>query len=76
MANVVSSLMFMLAQNAREKDITILGIAFFAAFMMYLIIDSTVKNRYIPKKGPVRSFLIFLLIVAVIAIILLIIFYK
>ncbi len=68
--------MFMLAQNSDEKSITIVGIALFAGLMLFLILDSLAKNVYIPKKGPVRGFLIFLLIVAIIAINLLIIFNK
>ena len=76
MISAISSAVFMLAQNSEEKSLTILGLALFAALMLFLIIDSLAKNKYIPKKGPIRGFLIFLLIVAVIVVNLLIIFYK
>ena len=74
--STIASLVYMLAQNETEKNLTILGLALFAGLMFFLILDSLAKGHYIPKKGPVRGFLIFLLIVAVIAINLLIIFYK
>ena len=74
--NVLASIMFLLAQNDTERRLTILGVTLFAALMFFLILDSLIKGQYIPKKGPIRGFLIFLLIVAVIAVNLLIIFYK
>ena len=74
--NVIASIMFLLAQNETEKRLTILGVTLFAVLMCFLILDSLIKGQYIPKKGPIRGFLIFLLIVAVIAVNLLIIFYK
>lgn len=76
MISTISSIMFMLAQNENEKSLTIVGVALFAGLMLFLIIDSLSKSQYIPKKGPLRGFLIFLLIIAVIAVNLLIIFYK
>ncbi len=76
MMSTIASICFMLEQNALEKDLTILGITMFGFLMFFLIIDSTVKNQYVPKKGPIRGFLIFLLIVAAIVVTLLIFFYK
>ncbi len=76
MMSALASILFMLEQNSLEKDITILGVTMFGFLMFFLIIDSTVKNKYIPKKGPVRGFLIFLLLLAVVAVTLLIFFYK
>lgn len=72
----LNSLVFLLAQNAEEKSITIVSVALFAAFLFYLIIDASVKGKLAPKKGPVKTFIIYLFIIAIIALILLIIFYK
>lgn len=75
----MSSLMMtilLLAQNATEKSMTYIGIALFGGFMFFLILDSLIKGKYVPKKKNVRSFLIFLFIASVIAIILMFIYYK
>lgn len=72
----LNALVFMLAQNAQEKSITIVGIALFAAFMFYLFIDASIKGKLVPKKGPVKTFVLYLFFIAIIALILLIIFYK
>ncbi len=76
MANSIISAIFMLAQNQAEKSLTILGVALFAGLMLFLLIDSMAKNQYIPKKGPIKGFLVFLFIAAIIIVNLLIIFYK
>lgn len=72
----LNALVFMLAQNAQEKSITIVSIALFAAFMFYLFIDASIKGKLVPKKGPVKTFVLYLFFIAIIALILLIIFYK
>ena len=74
--SAINSAVMVLAQNSDERSLTLLGVALFAVLMLFLIIDSLAKNKYIPKKGPIRGFLVFLLIMAVIVINLLIIFYK
>lgn len=66
----------MLAQNAMEKDLTKLGLAFFAAFMFFLIMDSTIKSRYVPKSKAVVGLLVFLFVATIIALIVLFIYYK
>lgn len=76
MINSLGSLVYMLAQNAAERRLTIIGVALFGAFILFLIMDSLAKGKYIPKKGPIRGFLIFLFIVIIVIFILLIIYYK
>lgn len=67
MFDFLCSLSLMLAQNELEKKLTIFGIACFAGFMFYLILDSTIKQKFIPKAGPIRGFLIFLFLLAIVA---------
>ena len=76
MISLICNIMFLLAQNETEKNMTILGVTLFGAFLFFLILDSLIKGKWVPKKGPIRGFLIFLFSLAVIAIILLIIFSK
>ena len=76
MLQTLCSLVFMLAQNETEKSLTILGLALFGGFMFFLILDSLIKGKWIPKKGPVRGFLWFILIMVIIALIFLFIYYK
>lgn len=76
MISVLNSLIFLLAQNEMEKKLTKIGIAFFAFFILMLIIDATVKNKLVPKSKEMLGFLIFLFIATIIALILLLIYYK
>lgn len=76
MIETLCQIVYMLAQNESEKSLTIVGLALFGALIFYLILDSTIKGKLIPKKGPLRNFLIFIFIVVVIAVILLCIFLK
>ncbi len=76
MLQTICSIVFMLAQNETEKGLTILGLTLFAGFMFCLILDSLIKGKLVPKKGPVRGFLIFLLIAVIIALIFVFIYYK
>lgn len=76
MITFLSALSLILAQNDAEKKITILGLALFAAFMFYLILDSTIKQKFIPKNGALRGFLIFVFIIIIIALFVYIIFVK
>ena len=76
MIEILNSISIMLAQNEAEKTITAIGIAFFAAFIFYLILDSTIKQKFIPKNPAIRGFLIFVFILAVVACVYYIIFIK
>ena len=76
MINFLCSLSLLLAQNETEKTITTIGIACFAFFIFFLIIDSVVKQKFIPKDGPIRGFLIFLFLLAIIAFFVYVIFIK
>lgn len=76
MFNYIFSLVMLLAQTEKEKSITIVGLAFFAGFIFFLIMDTTIKGKFVPKKGPVKYFLIFLFILILIILIMLYIFNK
>ncbi len=76
MIQTLCQIIFMLAQNESEKTLTIVGLALFGALIFYLVLDSTIKGKFIPKKGPLRNFLIFIFIMVIIAIILICIFLK
>ena len=76
MISYISTLALLLAQNAEEKSLTYIGLALFAGFLFFLIVDTTIKGRFVPKKPAMRKFLIFLFVIIVIIIILLFIFYK
>ncbi len=76
MISYVSSLALLLAQNAEEKSLTYIGLALFAGFLFFLIVDTTIKGKYVPKKPVMRNFLIVLFILVIILLTLLFIFYK
>jgi hypothetical protein len=76
MISYISTLALLLAQNAEEKSLTYIGLALFAGFLFFLIVDTTIKGRFVPKKPIMRKFLIFLFVIIIIIIILLFIFYK
>ena len=76
MISYISSLALLLAQNAEEKSLTYLGVALFAGFLFFLIVDSTIKGRFVPKKDSLRKFLIVLFVVVISILGLLFIFYK
>ena len=76
MINYLSNIIFMLAQNEGEKMWTLIGVTFLGAFIFFLIIDSTIKGKFVPKKGPLRKFLTFLFLVIVVVVILLLIYNK
>lgn len=76
MISYISTLALLLAQNAEEKSLTYIGLALFAGFLFFLIIDTTIKGRFVPKKPVMRKFLIFLFIIIIIIIFMLFIFYK
>lgn len=76
MINFLCSLSLLLAQNEAEKMITTIGIACFAFFIFFLILDSVIKQKFIPKEGPIRGFLIFVFLLAVIGFFVYTIFIK
>lgn len=76
MISYIQSLALLLAQNAEEKSYTYLGLALFAGFMFFLIIDSMVKGRFVPKKPVLRKFLIFIFVIVIIIIFMVFIFHK
>ena len=76
MISSILNVVFMLAQNGTEKSLTYLGVALFGGFMFFLIVDSLIKGKFVPKKKNVRAFLIVLFVVAVIAMILMFLYYK
>ena len=76
MLDFLCSISLMLAQNEIEKKITIFGLICFAGFMFYLCLDSVLKQKFVPKNGVIRGFLIFLFVLAIIAFIVYIIFTK
>ena len=76
MFNALCSMIFMLAQNEKEKSLTVLGLTLFGGFIFILILDSIVKNNWVPKSDILRRFLIFIFVLVIIAVSMLIIFYK
>lgn len=74
MLNKLSSIIYMLAQNATEKRMTKLGVALFVGFLVILLIHTTIKDGWLPKSKSVTYFVIFLFIISVVALILLLIF--
>ena len=76
MIEFMTAISLLLKQNEAEKTITSIGLAFFAAFIFYLILDSTIKQKFIPNNKAIRGFLIFIFLAASIACICYIIFIK
>lgn len=76
MISDLCSICLLLAQNEIEKNMTKIGLGFFAVFLLVLIIDASVKNKYVPKNKSVQYFIIFLFIATIVALILLLIYYK
>jgi hypothetical protein len=76
MISYISSLALILAQNAEEKSLTYVGLAFFAGFLFFLIVDTTIKGKFVPKKSVMRNFLIVLFVLVIILLAMLFIFYK
>lgn len=76
MVYYLSNLIFMLAQNEDEKMWTLFGFTFLGAFLFFLIIDSTIKGKFVPKKGPLRKFMTFFFLVVIVIVILLLMYNK
>ena len=66
----------MLAQTEQEKRMTKFGVMFFAFFLFVLVLDTMAKGKLFPKKGPMKTILIFMCVVASIVAILLHFVYK
>ena len=66
----------MLAQTAQEKKMTYFGVLFFGFFLFVLFLDTMAKGKFIPKKGPMKKILVFILVIVAIVAILLHFFYK
>ena len=54
------NLLFILAQNALEKNATVLGVTFFGVFIFVLFLDSIIKGKVVPKNPALRNFLFFI----------------
>ena len=67
MFQFLKSISLMLVQTEKEKMFTVVGLAVFIDFLFFLILDSTIKQKYIPKNPAIRGFLIFLMILSIIA---------
>lgn len=66
----------MLAQNETEKSKTLIGFTFLGVFIGIMVLDSIIKNKYVPKKGPMRAFLICMFLAIVIIVGFLLIYNK
>ena len=65
-----------LAQTEQEKRMTYFGVLFFGFFLFVLFLDTMAKGKFIPKKGPMKKILVFILVIVAIVAILLHFFYK
>lgn len=52
------------------------GVMFFAFFLFVLVLDTMAKGKLFPKKGPMKTILIFMCVIAGIVAILLHFVYK
>ena len=66
----------MLAQTEQEKSMTRYGVMFFGFFLFVLVLDTMAKGKLFPKKGPMKTILIFMCVVVAIVAILLHFVYK
>ena len=76
MVDFLCSMSLLLAQNKLEITLTTVGIALFIGFIFFLIIDSMVKQKFVPKDGHLRGFLIFVMILSIIGLFVYVIFIK
>lgn len=68
--------MLILAQTEQEKRMTYLGVALFGFFLLILILDSVAKGKFIPKKGPLKTTVIFMFVIVAIVMVALYFIYK
>lgn len=66
----------MLAQTEQEKKMTVFGLMIFGFFLFVLFLDSINKGKMVPKKGPIKVTVIFMLVVVAIVLILIQFVYK
>lgn len=66
----------MLAQTEQERKITVFGLMIFGFFLFVLFLDSINKGKMVPKKGPIKVAVIFMLVVVAIVLILIQFVYK
>ena len=66
----------MLAQTEQEKRMTYFGVIFFGFFLFVLVLDTMAKGKLFPKKGPMKTILIFMFVVVAIVAVLLHFIYK
>ena len=66
----------MLAQTEQEKRMTYFGVLFFGFFLFVLVLDTMAKGKIFPKKGPMKTILIFMCVIVGIVAILLHFVYK
>lgn len=66
----------LLAQTEQEKSITKFGVMFLGLFLFVLVLDTMAKGKLFPKKGPMKTILVFMCVVVAIIAILLHFVYK
>lgn len=66
----------MLAQTEQEKRMTYFGVLFLGLLLFVWVLDTLGKGKLFPKKGPMKTILIFMFVVVVIVAILLHFVYK
>ena len=67
---------FLLAQTAKEKEITYYGLLFLGFFFFVLLLDTFGKGKFIHTKGPLKKVLWFFLALIVILLFALQFIYK
>lgn len=66
----------MLAQTEKEKKMTYFGVMFLGFFLFVLVLDTLGKGKLFPKKGPMKTILIFMFVIVAIVAVLLHFVYK
>ena len=66
----------MLAQTEKEKKMTYFGVLFLGLLLFLWVLDTLGKGKLFPKKGPMKTILIFMFVVVVIVAIFLHFVYK
>lgn len=66
----------MLAQTEQEKKMTYFGVMFLGFFLFVLVLDTLGKGKLFPKKGPMKTILMFMCAVTLLVAVLLHFYYK
>lgn len=75
--NILLNIMsLLLEQNEIEKRLTSIGLVILVILFLVLVIDSIVKERFVPKSGLVRGIILVCLLLAIGTLILIRIYYK